>query len=360
MKRGIGFLQLIVSALLLSACDHGSHHLAQHKFKVTNPWKENLSIDKEYVAQIHAYQHIELRAYERGYLQDILVDEGQKVDKGTALFQLMPQIMEAEYEKAKAEYRISKIEYENTRSLAAKKVVSKNELALSKAKLAKTKAELSLAKAHLDFTTIKAPFEGILGRQHERLGSLIDEGELVSTLSDISKMWVYFNVTEADYLNYIQQLKNQIKGKVKLRMANGNLFSEEGQIDTIEADFNHETGNVAFRATFSNPQGLLRHGETGNIIISEKIDNALVIPQKCTFEILDKKFVYTVDKNHIVHSKQVTISHELPHLYIVESGVEASDEIIFEGLGKVEVGKKIEYEHQSSEQVLASLTLSVK
>ncbi len=360
MKRGIVFLHIILGTIFLSACDHGSHHLAEHKYKVTNPWREDLSIDKEYVAQIHAFQHIELRAFERGYLQDILVDEGQKVEKDTPLFQLMPQIMEAEYEKAKAEYNVTKIEYENTKSLAAKRVVSKNELALSKAKLAKSKAELNLAKAHLDFTTLKAPFEGILGRQHVRLGSLIEEGELVSTLSDISKMWVYFNVTEADYLNYIQQLKDQIKGKVKLRMANGSLFSEEGQIDTIEADFNHETGNVAFRATFVNPDGLLRHGETGNIVISETIKNALVIPQKCTFEILDKKFVYTVDKDHIVHSKQITISHELPHLYIVSGGIDDGEQVILEGLGKVEVGKKIEFEHQSSEQVLASLTLPVQ
>src|SRR5690606_1771530 len=127
-----------------------------------------------------------------------------------------------------------------------------NELALAKAKLDKAKAELALAMGHLGFTEIRAPFDGIIDRFRVRLGSLVDEGELLTSLSDNSKMWVYFNVPEAEYLDYITREKSDSVLKVQLQMANHQLFDQAGIVETIEADFNNETGNIAFRATFKN------------------------------------------------------------------------------------------------------------
>src|SRR5690606_38093845 len=136
---------------------------------------------------------------------------------------------------------------------------------LSKAKLDKAKAILELAQAHLGFTEVKAPFDGYMGRFYVRLGSLVDEGELLTTLSDNSKIWVYFNVPEAEYLTFKQTNPNGILPKVKLQMGNKTIFDKEVVMETSEADFNNETGNIAFRATFENPKGVLRYGETGNI-----------------------------------------------------------------------------------------------
>ena len=99
-----------------------------------------------------------------------------------------------------------------------------------------------------------------------RLGSLINEGDLLTTLSDNSEMWVYFNVPEAEYLDYMTHKKNDNGATVALQMANRELFDQKGIVETIEADFNNETGNIPFRATFSNPKKILRHGETGNIL----------------------------------------------------------------------------------------------
>ncbi len=345
----------------LTSCDSDHHKGEEHIYKVTHPWKQDMNIGKQYVAQIHAIQHIELRAYERGYLQKVYVDEGQKIEKGQKMFQLMPLLMEAEYEKSKAEFDVAKIEYENTKNLAKRKVVSANELALSKARLNKAKAELKLAQTHLDFTTIKAPFDGIMDRFHVRLGSLVEEGELLSSLADNSQMWVYFNVSETDYLNFMGNKQDKRSLPVKLMLANGKEFEYKGKIDTIEADFNNETGNVAFRASFPNPDGLLRHGETGTVVLEEPIAGALVVPQKATFEVLDKKYVYVVGNDHVVHAKEVVVSEDdVSHLFIVNSGISEKDIIIIDGLKKVRSGDKVEYDLQDNKVVRNDLELPVE
>ena len=346
-----------IAALLLNAgCKSGDH--AEHedtKFVVTSPIQRDTLVYQNYVCQIHSVQHIELRALEKGYLQDIFVDEGKFIKKGQLMFRILPSIYKAEAQSAQAEKDYTEIEYKMTKKLADSNIVSSSELALSKAKLDKAKAVLELAQAHLGFTEVKAPFDGYMGRFYVRLGSLVDEGELLTTLSDNSKIWVYFNVPEAEYLTFKQTNPNGILPKVKLQMANNTIFDKEGVIETIEADFNNETGNIAFRATFENPKGVLRHGETGNILMPIDLKNAIIIPQKATFEILDKKYVYVVDKNNVVHSREITIGAELPHLYVVKKGLNKSDKILLEGIRKVKNNEKIKFTFKSTDKALSEL-----
>jgi membrane fusion protein (multidrug efflux system) len=325
------------------------------KLLVTTPLQKDTTITKEYVAQIHAYQHIEIRALEKGYLQKIFVDEGQVVHEGQPMFQITPTIYQAELKKSQAEANYVGIEYQNTKRLADKNIVSGNELALSEAKFDKAKADVALAQTHLQFTSIKAPFSGIMDHFQARLGSLLDEGDLLTTLSDNSKMWVYFNVPEAEYLAYKQHVQGPDAVNVHLKMADNEVFQYPGKVQTIEADFNNETGNIAFRATFPNPKGLLRNGETGSVLMTVPLKNALIIPQKATFEVLEKKFVYVVDKNNVVHQKEVTIASEMPDLYVIKSGVASTDKILLEGIRKVADGDKISYTYEAPEKVLPKL-----
>jgi len=298
-----------------------------------------------------------MRALEKGYLQEIFVDEGQFVKKGQLMFQIMPTLYKAELQKAQAEANFVEIEYQNTAKLAESNVVAPNELALAKAKLEKAKAELALAQVHLGFTEIRAPFSGIMDRFHVRLGSLVDEGDLLTTLSDNSKMWVYFNVPEAEYLEYESTAKTKEKTHVNLLMANGQMFSYTGIVETIEAEFNNETGNIAFRATFPNPDGLLRHGETGNVRMTIPLTNTLLIPQKSTFEILDKRYVFVLDKDDIIRSRAITVAAELPHIYAVQSGLEVNDKILLDGLRLVRENEKISYDFKNPKEVLSHLDL---
>jgi membrane fusion protein (multidrug efflux system) len=352
------FMILSLCALLCTVgCKKEEEHKEHHtKFLVTNPTILDTSITKEYVSQIQSLQHIELRALEKGYLEKIFVDEGQYVKKGQLLFKIMPKIYEAETRRAKAEADFAEIEYKNTKRLADSKVVAPNELAMAKAKWDKAKAELSLAQVHLGFTEIRAPFDGIIDRFHVRLGSMIEEGDLLTNLSDNSKMWVYYNVPESEYLDYKAKNDNS-KPKVSLMMANNKKFDYPGIVETIEGEFNNETGNIAFRATFPNPKGLLRHGETGNILMETPIKNAMIIPQKATFEVLDKKYVYVVDKNSEIKSREVTIAAELPHLFIIKDGLSLDDKILLEGIRLVKENDKIQYKLEKPEKVLSNLEL---
>lgn len=330
---------------------------AETEFLVTNPIKKDTAIVENYVCQVHSIQHIELRAQERGYLENIFVDEGQFVKKGQPLFQIMPKLYEAELASAKAEVKFAEIEYQNTKKLADQNVVAPNELAMAEAKLTKAKAELALAQVHLDFTLIKAPFDGIIDRFHVRTGSLVDEGELLTSLSDNSKMWVYYNVPEAEYLEFKTQIKKDNPIKVSLLMPNNKVFAHTGVVETIEADFNNETGNISFRATFPNPEGLLRHGETGNILSTISLEDVLLIPQKATFEVLDKKYVYVLDKDNVIKSREITIGEEMPHLYAVVGGLSTNDKILIEGLRLVRENQEIHTKYVKPDAILAHLNL---
>lgn len=357
MRKNIVLIGMCVALSHMSCQHHNEEKEEEITFLVTSPLKMDTLINRHYVCQIHAIQHIEIRAFEKGYLEKIFVDEGQSVKKGQMMFKIMPLIYNAELQKSQAEADFAEIEYQNTKQLSDKNVVSTNELALAKAKLDKAKAELSLAQTHLLFTDIKAPFDGIMDHFQVRLGSLINEGDLLTTLSDNSEMWVYFNVPEAEYLNYKAHTTEENLLKVNLLMANNQMFEFPGVVKAIEADFNNETGNIAFRATFLNPKGLLRHGETGNIQMGIPLRNAIIIPQKATFEVLEKKFVYVIDKDNKVKSREITVAAELPHIFIISKGLKENDKILLEGLRQVEENEKIEYKFVKPDSVISHLNL---
>ncbi|MGI4020386.1 MAG: efflux RND transporter periplasmic adaptor subunit [Janthinobacterium lividum] len=360
MKR-IVILSGLIALLYQTSCTPKKEKKEEAgKYTVTNPLKIDTSFTKEYVSQIKSVRNIELRAQEKGYLQNIYVDEGQSVKAGQLLFRIMPKIYEAELLKAQAETKAAEIEVQNTKTLADKNVVSKNELAMAHAKLDQAKAETSLARLHLSFTEIRAPFAGTIDRIPKKLGSLIDEGELLTSLSDNSQMFAYFNVSEPEYLDYETNTKGRGNKKVSLLLANNQPLPYKGDVETIESEFNNETGNIAFRARFPNPNKLLKNGETGKVQMTVPLKNALVIPQKATYEIQDKVYVFIVDKNSIVRSRNITITGELPDLYIIGSGILGNDKILLEGVQKVKEDDKISYDFLSPKEVISHLRLKAE
>lgn len=363
MRKILMFMGMCALLLSVSCKSHKEEGEGEEQvdFTSTSPLLKDTMTTKEYVCQIRAIQHIELRALERGYLQEIFVDEGKFVKKGQRMFQIMPLLYNAELQKAKAEANFAEIEYQNTKQLADSNVVSKQELALAKAKFDKANAELQLAQVHLGFTDVRAPFDGIMDRFYARQGSLLEEGDLLTILSDNSKMWVYYNVPESEYLEFKAHEKKDSIMKVGLKMANQEIFEYPGIVETIEADFNNETGNIAFRATFPNPKRLLRHGETGNVQMIVPYRHALIIPQKATFEVLEKKYVFIVGPDNVVHQKEIEIAGEMPDLYIVKSGITAQDKIMLEGIRKVRDNDKIEkITYEDPKTVISHLNVYVE
>lgn len=336
---------------------HEQHGEKGSKLIVSRPLRKDTTVTREYVCQIHSRSNIEVRALERGYLQSAFVKEGQHVQAGDPMFKIQPLVYQAELKRAEAESQAARVEYENTKRLADSAVVSGTELAISKAKLDKTLAEVNLAQTHLGFTDIKAPFPGLIDRLQVRQGSLVDEGELLTTLSDNSEMWVYFNVPEAEYLDYASQEHPEDRKAVSLVMANGEVFDQPGKINAIEAEFNNETGTIPFRADFPNPGGLLRHGGTGNIRMKKLVKGAVLIPQKATFEVLDHHYVFVVGKDDVLTQQRIHISEQIEDLFIVGKGLTPDDRIVLEGLRQAKSGDKVEYEFEEPEQAFKQLKL---
>ncbi len=357
--------------LSLSACQQAeehheeAEHHEEHKILVTSPVVKDVISTQQYVCQIHSRRHIEVCALEGGYLEEVLVKEGQSVKQGDLIFEILPVLYQARLDSDMAEAQQVQIEFNNTQKLFQQHVVSEQEVALAKAKLAKAQAKVKLTQAELNFADIKAPFDGIIDRLRYQQGSLIKEGDVLTTLSDNEVMWVYFNVPEARYLEYKAELdKNKDANdggqqeadlRVELMLANHNKFPEMGAISAIEADFNNETGNIAFRSDFPNPNGLLRHGQTGTILIHRTLKDAVVIPQRATFEILAKRYAYVVGEDGVVRQREIEIQTELDDVFVIKEGLKPGEKIVLEGIRQVRDGEKVEYEFRDPTEVLGQL-----
>lgn len=342
--------------LIISSCSHAVKDTRGAEFfPVTTPQVTDTSVNEEYVAEIQAMQNVELRSRVKGYLDKICVDEGQTVKEGQVLFSISSQEYKEELAKAKAELtsaladvKTAEVELRNTKLLVDNNVVSNNELEMAQAKLDALKAKVEEAKAstsgaglNLSYATIRAPFNGIVNRIPNKVGSLIEEGTLLTTISNDKEMLAYFNVSENEYLNF-QKDKEQIKEKeATLVLADNQEYKYKGTIETVDGEIDKNTGNIAFRVRFKNPEFLLKHGATGKVIISRPLKNAVIVPQKSTFEVQEKTYVYVVDKNNVVQLRSITPQFRLENAYIISQGLNRSDRFLYEGLQKVKEGDKI-------------------
>jgi len=356
MQR-ITFLVCLYLVIATGCTSSKKEKEAPGKYTITSALLKDTSFNKEFVSQIQSVRNIEIRAQEKGYLEKILVDEGQYVQAGQLMFRIMPKVYEAEYLKAQAAVKEAELELQNTKTLVEKNIVAKTEQAIKEARLEEAKADLALARLHVSFTEIRAPFSGTIDRLRFKLGSLIDEGGLLTTLSDNQNVYAYFNVSEAEYLNYKTHASTGQAAAVSLRMANNEDYPYKGVVETIESEFDNATGNIAFRAKFPNPKLLLKHGETGKVQLNVVQKNALIIPQKATYELQDKIYVFVVDNNNVVHSRNITIGSELPNIYIVNTGLSVNDKILLEGVQNVKDDDKIDSKYVDPRQVINNLQL---
>jgi membrane fusion protein, multidrug efflux system len=354
----IAAIVLTLFSLSLPACSmHAEEqHEEAHKIVATSPQLKAVTLTAQYVCQIHSKRHIKVRTLEMGYLEEIPVREGQQVKEGDLMFKVRPILYQSKLDAENAEAQLAGLQLKYAEKLCADKVVSQNEVKLREAELAKAQAKAKLAAAELDFATVKAPFDGIIDRLQQQQGSLVQEGEILTTLSDNSVMWVYFNVPEARYLEYMADLnRNKDDMQIELMLANGEKFDHPGKIGAIEADFNNETGNIPFRADFSNPDRLLRHGQTGTVLIHRVVKDSLVIPQRAVFENLANRYVYVIDENDVAHQREIVVANELEDIFVIKEGLDVNDRIVLEGVRQVHDGAKVECEDRRPDEVVAQL-----
>jgi len=339
-------LILLLTSLYLLECPASAQKTCGEvqRVAVSTVQPKPVTITQQYVCKIQSRRYIEVRAPTDGYVVAIPIREGQTVKTGEMMFEIGSIYYKARLKAELAERDIAQLELNNARRLAERQGVSQAEVKLFEAKLAKAQAKAALALSELDFTKLKAPFGGMVGRVPLQEGSFVLKGETLTTLSDNSMMWVYFNVPEIRYLEYMaEQGQNQQSPDIKLILADHSEFSQAGKIAAIDANFNPESGDIAFRADFPNPDGLLRHGQSGFVQISQVQHDAIVIPQRATFEALNKRYVYVVDKNKIAHQREIVIQNELEDLFVIKKGVEVGDKIVLDGVKLIRDGDKVEY-----------------
>lgn len=351
----------VFGILLLSACSSAPQNGVPKAIVRTPVYrlvKQDIDLNKLYVSDIQAAQNIEIRSRVSGFLERIHIDEGSYVQKGQLLFSLSDGELRADIARTRAamasmqaEVRTAEVELEKVRLLVDKKIISHTELQVAQAKLHAVRARVDEAQAavqhaqsRLAYTQIRAPYSGIIDRIPLKIGSVLDEGTLLTTLSDVSSVLVYFNLSENEYLEY-QRLREEGKiaadREATLVLANGQEYPHSGKVETIVSEIEETTGSIAIRARFPNPEHVLKHGATGKIRLTREERAALMVPQKAVFEIQDKNYVYLVDSSNHVRQHAFVPSARLGEYYVVESGLREGDRIVYEGIQSLKDGMEI-------------------
>ena len=351
-------------ALALTACGGKTQMPEQsNDFTVETVRTAEADVNTSYPATIRGIQEIEIRPKIAGHITKVLVDEGDFVRAGQPMFLIDRVQYEAAVKSAEANIKVmqsnistQELTVENKRKLYEKQIISKydydiaqNQLQAFKAQLAQSRAALTDAKNNLSYCTITSPSNGVVGTIPFRVGSLVSSAsaEPLTTVSNISKVYVYFSMTEKQLLDLTREsggIEKAIEAMpaINLVLADGSQYSQQGHITAVSGVIDQNTGAVQMRATFDNAGLILRSGGTGSILIPTHSDNAILIPQKATYDIQNKKFVYIVNQNNTVDSREIQVMTQNDgKSYIVTSGLKAGERIVTEGVNQLKKGMKI-------------------
>ena len=324
--------------------------------------KSDQTLLSDYSAKLKGSQFVEIRPQVSGVITKICFNEGDQVRKGQVLF-IIDQVpyeaalktAEANVKSVEAKIATAELNLESKRQLFNEDVISEYDLRTAENQVLELKAQLSQAQAqelnarnNLSYTEVKSPVNGVTSMIPYRVGALVSSNiaEPLVTVSDISTIYAYFSMSENQILDIMERYGSLEEGKsrmdqVSLRMSNGKLYPLKGKIDAISGNVEESTGAISLRASFPNPDGLLRNGARGNIEFSTVRENCMVIPQSATYELQNRLFAYKVINGIAVAAPIEVFRLNNGTDYIVESGLEEGDVIIAEGAGLVRAGAAI-------------------
>ncbi len=355
----------VLILLLAVGCKQNTNDTAQMgghvEVKTERVARGDAEITRQYTASLQGKVNVEVRAQATGYIEKILVKEGSYVKKGQALFlidrqpyQIKLQHAEATLKAASAALVDAEVELDKVKSLVENKFVSPIQLqtanaALDSAKgmVAQAKAAVAEAQLNLNYCTVTAPVDGFLGRIPKLVGNLVTAGEVepLTTMSDITQIYAYFSVTEADYFDLVKGNNGQtdvLPMDIELQLSNGDVYPLKGKVDMINGEFDKATNALSVRAVFDNPEKLLRNGGTGIVSLIGKKEDVLQVPIAATLDLQDKVFAYVVGKDNQVEQRQLKIVGKNLQTYFVQSGIENGETIVTTGLDKIADGDVVE------------------
>lgn len=367
---------LLGVAGVVSSCSEAQREKVFHTTQtpITRLTPTSIEFPQSYVADVQAIQFVEVKPKVEGFVQQILVDEGEKVQKGQPLFRLSSEeysvsVKEAQanYKQSEAELQMAEYEAERIERLVKKNILSKIRLdqvmtqkEVARMKVEQAKSQLQRAQTNYSYTTVTSPFDGYIDRIPYKVGSLVTPESLLTTVSDVSEIFAYYKVNESEYLKF---KRAQLRGEqlpemnnIELILPDGSVYPHKGRVETVEGDFERGTGSIAFRVRFPNPDGLLKHGVTGKVRMMTKMSDVYLVPQKSTFEIQDFTYVYVVDKEGIVKVRSFQPLQRYEKFYITED-LEPDTYIVYEGIQSVKDGMEIHPDTISFQQIMQGITL---
>jgi membrane fusion protein (multidrug efflux system) len=352
-------------------------------FPVVSVETKNVTGYETYPASIQGIVNNDVRAKIQGYVTQVLVDEGQFVTQGQPLFRLETNSLsqsanaakagvgaaqsnvaasEAGVKAARAAVKAAQVEVNKLRPLVEKNIISNVQLQTAQANLAHAQAQVSQAIAakqqatagvaqaqanfqgaqeNVNYSIIRAPISGVVGKINFRNGSLVGPADPtpLTIISDTKEVYAYFSMNEKEYFNFLEKsvgatVPEKIRNlpMVELELANGSLYSEKGKIETVTGQINASTGTVEFRVGFPNAQKLLSNGNSGNIRFPNYYENVLVIPESATYEQQGIVYTFKVDKD-TARNTVIQVQTRINNLAIVSSGLKKGDKIIAAGIG---------------------------
>lgn len=356
---------VLVMCLSFTSCGKQGQNGSQmiKELAVVSVSSSNVELISSYPAVIKGKQDVEIRPQVSGFITRLAVDEGSVVRKGQTLFIIDPVQYEEAVNAARAAVNVAKanmataeLTAQNKRELAKNNIIgaydlqmAENSLLSSKALLAQATAQLVNAEKNLSYTRVSSPSDGVVGTIPFRVGSLVSPSIVtpLTSVSDISEMYAYFSMTERQLLGFTAKGTSSkdilsTMPSVQLKLIDGTIYGDTGKVETMSGVIDQTTGSVSIRARFSNKSQILRSGGTGIVLVPAKMTDCIVIPQKATYEIQDKRFVYVVDDKSTVKSTPIEIfTLDDGQNFVVTSGLKVGDKIVVEGISSLKDGMQI-------------------
>ena len=299
-------------------------------------------VKSSYPGAIEGSVNVDVKAQVSGYLEKIYVKEGDYVQKGQSLFKIKSEVFNEQVNNSDAGLKSAlaaevnaNLEVEKIRPLVEGKVVADIQLKAALANLEAAKAQVAQAKAGLGssqinagFALIKAPVSGYIGRIPNRVGNLVSAVDAMplTTLSDINTVFVYFSMSEADFIAYNKAGIG--KGEtVELITADGQTYKHKGKLESASGNIDRATGSMSMKAVFPNPDKLLRSGGSGKVVIHRQLDSVLTLPMAGVKDIQDKFFVFVLADSNKVAMSPIEIAGRSGSNYLVKSGVKTGDKV---------------------------------
>lgn len=377
--KNMKFIFAFLFAILLISCNKKEKQVQVNKlpYPVVKVGQKDVQTFYTFPSNIAGINNNQVRPKITGYIKEVLIDEGQHVNKGQVLFKLETNIQDqnasaakdqissanANIEAAKAQVKAAQVEVDKLMPLVEKNIISPIQLETARANLMRAKGVLSQAQAgyssakadyqaineNIKFSIITSPIDGVIGKFNSRVGALVSpqDPNPITTVSDVNEVYAYFTLNEKQYIYFFQNFpgktleeKLTLVPPIELELADGSIYEEPGKLEASTGVMDPNTGTIQFRVKFNNKNGLLTNGSTGKIRIPRTYKDVLVIPESATFEQQGIIYTYKVQADSVV-STVITSRDRVNKLVVIEKGLEKGDQIVAQGTANLRNGTKI-------------------